>query len=321
MRIASLLPAATEILYALGAGDEIVAVTHECDFPAEATRKPSLIRPRIDPLAPPVEVDRCVSDLASRGESLYVVDTDLFATLAPDMIVTQDLCHVCAASPETLAAALARLPPGKTPRVITFTPHTLADIWQGIIDIGDAVGRGSQAREFVAQLESKVSAVQSAVAAEPPAAKRPRVLCLEWFDPPYVAGHWVPEMVRLAGGIDVLGCEAQSSIQVTWQQILKSQPDVILLMSCGYNLQRNQEAWASTSVPSGWEDLPAVKNDRVHAVDANSYFSRPGPRLAEGVNLLARLLHPSLVSGIAHFDSGSRAFARVRRQRVTASSL
>lgn len=293
-----------------------MAVTHECDFPAEASGKPSLIRPRLDPLATPAEVDGRVCDLASRGESLYVVDTDLFAALAPDLIVTQDLCHVCAASPETLAVALARFPPEKKPRVITFTPHTLSDVWQGIIEIGDAVGRGPQARHLVAGLERKVSDVVSTVAGAFPAAKRPRVLCLEWFDPPYVAGHWVPEMVRLAGGVDALGCEAESSVPVSWRQIFTAQPDVILLMSCGYDLRRNQEVWSCTAVPSDWDDLPAVRNDRVYAVDANAYFSRSGPRLAEGVALLAGLLHP----GIARFDSSPGAFARVPRQGAAAGS-
>jgi iron complex transport system substrate-binding protein len=316
MRIASLLPAATEILYALGAGDAVVGVTHECDFPAEARRKPSLIRPRIDAGATPAEVDSRVHELAARGESLYVVDTGLFASLAPDLIVTQDLCHVCAASPETLAAALARLPPERAPRVITFTPHTLSDVWRGIVEIGAAAGHGSEAHQLAARLEREVLAVSAAVASDP-SISRPRVLCLEWFDPPYVAGHWVPEMVRLAGGADALGSEGKSSVQVTWQQILNAQPEVVVLMSCGYDLRRNREAWASTLFPPGWEHLPAVRNDRVYAVDANAYFSRPGPRLAQGVALLASLLHPQIV----RFDSAPGAFAAVHWQGVAAGSL
>jgi iron complex transport system substrate-binding protein len=315
MRIASLLPAATEILYAIGAGDAVVGVTHECDFPPEARRKPSLIRPRVDPLAAPAEVDSRVHELAERGESLYVVDTDLFAAIAPDVIVTQDLCHVCAASPETLAAALARLPPDQAPRIVTFTPHTLADVWAGIVEIGAAVDHTSQARELAQRLEREVAVIATTAASE--TATRPRVLCLEWFDPPYVAGHWVPEMVRLAGGVDALASEGQSSVQVSWRQILDAQPEVILLMSCGYDLRRNQEVAASIPFPGGWNDLPAVKNDRVYAVDANAYFSRPGPRLAQGVALLANLLHPQ----VCHFELAPDACASVRRHGVAAGAV
>jgi iron complex transport system substrate-binding protein len=289
MRIVSLLPASTEILYAIGAGDSVVGVTHECDFPADAAGKPKLIRPRVDPSAPPAELDRQVRELVERGESIYAVDAELLTSLAPDLIVTQDLCHVCAASPEDLASALSRLPRERAPRVLTFTPRTLAEVWAGIRDIGEAVGCASQAQALASELEQSVAAIESAMAG---VAKRPRVLCMEWFDPPYCGGHWVPEMVRIAGGIDLFGREGEPSFPIRWEQILESEPEVIVLMSCGYDLARNAEVWKSARQPTGWSALPAVQAGRVYAVDANAYFSRCGPRLAEGVALLAKLFHP-----------------------------
>lgn len=289
MRIVSLLPAATEILYAIGAGDSVVGVTHECDFPPEVTKKPALIRPRVDPQAAPAEIDRQVRELVGCGESIYAVDAELMERLAPDLIVTQDLCHVCAASPEDLAAALSRLPREKRPSVVTFTPRTLADVWQGIRDIGAAAGRAAEAEIFAARLEQEVTAVASAIGSVP---RRPRVLCLEWFDPLFVGGHWVPEMVPLAGGRDPFGREGEPSFTIEWPDVIAAQPEVVVLMSCGYGRERNIEMWRATPLPREWDALPAVKAGRVYAVDANAYFSRSGPRLAQGVALLASLCHP-----------------------------
>ncbi len=305
MRIACLLPAATEILYAIGAGDSVVGVTHECDFPPEATLKPVLIRARVDPAAAAAELDRQVRELIHHKVSLYVVDSDLLARLEPDIIVTQDLCHVCAASPEDLAAALARLPQEQRPRVVTFAPRKLAGVWNGIRDISAAVGRATEGKELAERLARDVAVVEHAVAG---ISERPRVLCLEWLDPLYVAGHWVPEMVRLAGGKDVLGCEGEPSFKVTWDEIFSAQPEVIVLMSCGYSLERNLEVFHSTHLPNGWHRLPAVRAGRVYAVDANAYFSRSGPRLAQGVALLASLFHREFV-GSSLLPEASHALA------------
>src|SRR5690348_12836864 len=202
MRIVSLLPAATEILYALGAGDSVVGVTHECDFPAEAATKPALIRPRVDASALPAEIDRHVRELVGRRENIYALDAELLLRLKPDLIVTQDLCDVCAISADDLAAALSRFPAGSRPRVVSFTPRKLEEVWDGIREIAKAAECDSEGQALAEWLALEVQAVGEAVAE---AAPRPTVLCLEWFDPPYVAGHWVPEMVRLAGGMDVLG--------------------------------------------------------------------------------------------------------------------
>src|ERR1700683_5653830 len=183
MRICSLLPSATEILYALGLGDSVVGVTHECDFPAEASKKPALIRPRVDPHAAAGEINRQVSELVARGESIYAVDAELLRSLEPDLIITQDLCHVCAASPDDLATALTRLP--KKPRVLTLTPRSLRDVWNDIRKAGDATQRRREAQALSITLEQKVAAVEARAA---PAERRPRVLCVEWLDPYYVGG-------------------------------------------------------------------------------------------------------------------------------------
>ncbi len=289
MRICSLLPSATEILYALGLGDSVVGVTHECDYPPEAAKKPPLIRPRVDPRASPAAIDRQVAELVSRGESIYAVDAELLASLAPDLIIAQDLCHVCAASPEDLATALTRF--SKRPKILSLTPHSLADVWEDIRKIGEATGRRRDAQGLAITLAQRVAAIEMKVAGAP----RPRVLCLEWMDPFYIAGHWVPEMVVKAGGEDVLGCAGEPSFRTTAEQIADTAAEVIVVMPCGYSSRRAGDEFNFQELPTSWKNLPAIRDKRVFAVDANSYFSRPGPRLADGVELLAHLFHPQVV--------------------------
>ncbi len=289
MRICSLLPSATEILYALGLGDAVVGVTHECDSPPEARKKPPLIRPRVDLQASPAAIDREVTELVSRGESIYAVDAELLASLAPDLIITQDLCHVCAASPEDLATALTRF--SKRPRILSLTPHSLADVWEDIRRIGEATGRRRDAQGLAITLAQRVAAIEMRVAA----ALRPRVLCLEWMGPFYIAGHWVPEMAAKAGGEDVLGRAGEPSFRATAEQIAETAAEIIVVMPCGYSSRRAGDEFNFQELPTSWKNLPAIRDKRVFAVDANSYFSRPGPRLADGVELLAHLLHPQLV--------------------------
>jgi iron complex transport system substrate-binding protein len=280
----------------------VAGVTHECDFPPEAAKKPPLIRPRVDPHATPAELDRQVTELVARGESIYAVDAELLGKISPELIVTQDLCHVCAASPDDLATALTRLP--KQPRVLSLTPHSLADVWDDIRRVGDATSRRREAQALAITLEQRVAAIEMKTAQLSP---RPRVVSLEWLDPFYVGGHWVPEMVAKAGGDDVLGRAGEPSFRVTAEQIAESRADVIVMMPCGYNLIRVTSECRAKSFPASWRDLPAVQQRRVYAVDANSYFSRPGPRLADGAAILAEILHPG--RNIAPIPDSS--FARI----------
>jgi iron complex transport system substrate-binding protein len=301
MRICSLVPSATETLYALGLGDSVLGITHDCDFPPEVTQKPVLIRPRIDPQAPQAEIDRQVSALVSRGESIYAVDADLLRSISPDLIVTQDLCQVCAASPDDLATALLRFP--NPPQVLALTPASLSDVWGDVRRIGDAAGCSSVAAHLAGELEQRVANVVATVAR---AESRPRILCLEWLDPYYVGGHWVPEMVAKAGGVDVFGRAGEASFRVTPEQIAASGAEAIIVMLCGYNLARTIEELRRYPIPAEWSALPAVRNGRIFAADANSYFSRPGPRLADGVEILAHILHPDLFGKAPAVDALAR---------------
>ncbi len=313
MRICSLLPSATEILFELGAADSVAGVTFECDFPPEARTKRVVVRTRLEHSEDPVEIDRQVQDFVSRGESLYEIDRAAVEAIEPDLIITQDLCHVCAASPGDLASALATL--RRKPEVLSLNPHSLGDVWKDILAVGSAIGRVSQARELVDELERRVSAVAQAVSHS---SKRPRVVCLEWLDPLFVGGHWVPEMVACAGGVDVFGKAAQPSYRQTWEAVLKANPEVMVIMPCGYGLPQAVKGFTAMPLPEGWELIPAVRDGRVFAVDASGYFSRPGPRLAGGVEILASILHPESLS--APHELGSSIMARITRSRVSKAS-
>jgi len=304
VRICSLLPSATEIVCALGLEDSLVGISHECDYPPSVRAKPALIRPRVDATAHAAEIDRQVRELVGRGESLYAVDADLLLRLEPDLLLTQDLCHVCAATPDDLAAALSRSRSVGTrqPRVLSLNPHSIRDVWNAVRSVGEATGRQCQAESLVRNLEARVARVQQAVAAA--ASPRPRIVCLEWLDPLYVGGHWVPEMVSLAGGQDVLGRPGEPSFRVSWEQVLAANPDVVVIMPCGYNAEKARHEFSELSLPDGWSDLPAARNNSVFFADANSYFSRPGPRLADGVEQLAQMW-PRLQRTLNAFREGS----------------
>ncbi len=291
-RICSFLPSATEILYALGLGESVTGVTYKCDYPPEAREKTVLVRSRLPQVSSPADTDRLVRDFLARGESLYEVNAEKLQQMDPDLILTQDLCHVCAASPGDLASVLSALP--SSPQVLTLHPTRLLDVWQDIRDVGHATGRDAHAAHLVAELERRVSAVGRRVADR----SRPKVVCLEWLDPPFIAGHWVPEMVACAGGRDALGRTGEAGFRIAWESVARSQPDVLVLMPCGYGLEQTLREAAAMQPPEGWDELPAVRQGRVFAVDASSYFSRPGPRLATGVEILERILHPDIVTAL-----------------------
>ena len=304
MRIASLVPSATEALYALGLGDSVVAVTHECDHPPAVERLPKLTSSVIDGGIPAAEVDARVRELTSRGESLYRLDERRLAALDVDLIVTQAVCAVCAVSFDDVRAVAARL--ATRPRVISLDPETLEQVLDDLVRLADATGDRRAGERRRAELRGRIARVRAAVAG----AERPRVAALEWLDPVYVAGHWVPEMVELAGGRDVLGEPGGKSRVVGWREVAGAGPEVVLIMPCGlYADEADAEAREHA------ERLGGLGAERVVAVDAASSFSRPGPRLVEGVELLGHILHADAVeapSGIAFGRVRSAEAGRVR---------
>jgi iron complex transport system substrate-binding protein len=289
MRIVSLLPSATEILFALGLGDNVVGVSHECDFPPAARTKQVVIQSRVKKDASPAEIDAQVRDFVSRGESLYAVDADLLEELRPDLILTQDLCHVCAASPDDLATALSRF--SYPPEVLTLNPLDLGDVWRDILWVGEETGHLEEAAHLLEKIGGQLESVERAAAK---IEHHPRVAFLEWLDPFYVGGHWVPEMIERAGGIDLFGLPRKPTFRVTLQDVVESIPDVILVSPCGYSAEQARDEYRNMPFPEQWSVTPAVRNNRVYALEANGYFSRPGPRLATGIEILAKALHPTL---------------------------
>lgn len=289
-RIVSLLPSATEMAYALGLGDNLVGVTHECDYPTEARAKPAVVRNAlpIETLTPG-EIDAAVADRLRQGLSLYELNAELIEELSPDIIITQSLCDVCAPSGSEIAELLTRL--SKKPDILWMTPTKLSEITDNIASLGAASGRQAEAESLLEQWRGRLELVQERSAL---AAHRPRVFCMEWLDPIYCSGHWVPEMVRLAGGLDGLGKEGGDSVRITWDQVLDWAPEVLVFMPCGYGLEAATEQALGLAGLPGFETLPAVQRRQVYAVDASAYFARPGPRVVEGTELLAHLIHPDI---------------------------
>jgi iron complex transport system substrate-binding protein len=289
MRIVSLLPSATEILFALGFDKEVVGVSHECDFPEQTRTKRVVIHSRLPHDAPPAEIDRLVREYVAGGESLYSVDAEALAELGPDLIITQDLCQVCAASPDDLAATLARFP--EPPEVLCLNPQDLGDVWRDILWVGEATCRGHEAEALLKKIGTRLGELECQLDG---VEHRPRVAILEWLEPFYVAGHWVPEMIENAGGKDALGRKRTPSFRVSAEEVIDSAPEILLIAQCGYSAQQARDEYRAMSFPEEWNAMPAVSNSRVYALDASGYFSRPGPRLITGIETLARILHPEV---------------------------
>jgi iron complex transport system substrate-binding protein len=289
-RIVSFLPSATEMICALGLGDRLLGVTHECDYPPEITDKPIVVR-NVLPIESmsQSEIDRAVTQRLRDGLSLYRVDEALMQEIAPDLILTQDLCQVCAPSGNEVSQLLKTLP--SRPQILWLTPKSLEQIFDNLRDLGEATGRSQIAETLIADGRARLEKIDATTRTT---LSRPRVFCMEWMDPVYCCGHWVPEMVRIAGGIDKLGREGADSVRIQWTDVLQWKPEVLIVMPCGFGLEKAAEQARRLSAYPGWADLPAVRNSRVYAVDANSYFARPGPRVVEGTELLAHLLHPDL---------------------------
>jgi iron complex transport system substrate-binding protein len=302
LRLVSLLPSATEMACALGLADQLLGITHCCDYPPEIRGKPLVVHGNI-----PVgelslrEIDSAVSAALGRGESLYHVDAQLLSELAPTHILTQDLCQVCAPAGNEVTRALKALP--HQPQVLWMSPHSIAEIHSNLRELGQATGREAEAERLITAGNTRLQKVTAQVAH---ARHRPRVFCAEWIDPLFCAGHWTPEMVEIAGGTDVLGRKWADSVRVTWDAVREAAPEILILMPCGYDRDsaRAQATWLFKQ--SGWSDLPAVRNELVFAVDAG-YFSRPGPRVADGTELLAHLLHPE----VSDWNGPADAFMKI----------
>jgi iron complex transport system substrate-binding protein len=288
-RICSLLPSATEILFLLGLGDRVVAVTHECDYPPGALSKPHITSSVIDSAGmSAAEIDQAVRDSLADQSTIYQLDRHLLERLEPDLLLTQELCDVCAVGPPLVEQAVAALP--NPPRVVSLEPHSLSEILDSIRVVGALAGVVERADLEVATLQARLDDVRSRVAGLPVV----RVLTLEWVDPLFVGGHWVPDQVKVAGGIDVLGTSSKPSREVSWEDVVVAAPEVIIAMPCGFGLDRAERELARARLPAQWHELPAVKNGAVYVVDGSSYFNRPGPRVVDGVEILACILHPDV---------------------------
>lgn len=287
MRVASLLPAATEIVAALGLVDALVGVSHECDFPPGVAAKPRVTHCAIHGAGlASADVDRWVRDRLSDTDSLYTLEEPLLRTLAPDVVLTQGLCDVCAPSLASVTAIAARLP--GPPRVLSLDPRTLADILDDVRRVGAALGVAVRAAEVVGALEARIAAVRARVAGRPVR----RVVLLEWIDPPFRSGHWGPELVALAGGVELLGRAGAPATAAGWDEIRTAAPDVLVIACCGYDLARTLADIPLLRAQPGWDALPAVRGGDVWVVDGSQYFSRPGPRVVDSLELLAGILHP-----------------------------
>jgi iron complex transport system substrate-binding protein len=289
-RIVSLLPSATEIVCALGLEDALVGVTHECDYPPSIVGRPQLTASRIShETMSSAEIDHAVRSQLDGHGSIYDLDEEQMRALRPDLILTQELCDVCAVSYKTVERA-ARMFETDV-RVVSLEPNTIKDIFSNIKTVGALTGREAAAAEVVAQLEVRLDVLRAQLAE---VENRPRTLMLEWLEPPFAPGHWVPEQVAIAGGDHAFGRSGEASVTTTAEEIAAYAPEVVVLIPCGYYKEDILRQLPEARLPEGWNELPAVKNGEVWAVDATSYFSRPGPRVVRGAEILARILHPEI---------------------------
>ncbi len=293
MRIVSLVPSATEIIFALGAGDEVVGVTYACDSPPEARTRQVIVKPRFNTEGlHSAEIDAIISQAYRRGESLYIVDKAVLSELRPDLIVAQGLCEVCAAAPGSLEEAVSSLRYGV--KVVTLHPHTIEEVLRDILFLGDVLGRQIEARLLVEEMSRVINEVKEASKSLP----RRRTFFMEWICPPYCSGHWVPEMVEMAGGID-LGVKARPSRRVLPEELVRFEPEVIIAGPCGYDLEEASRETRALLDEAWVRETPAFRRGMIYAVDAARYFSRHGTGIATGVEILAEILHSAVFNGRA----------------------
>lgn len=288
MRIVSLLPSATEIVSTLGLTESLVGISHDCDFPPEIRTKPVLSEAIVTTDLPSGVIESRICGQVHRGKSVYHLDEAQLAQLRPNLILTQELCQVCAPS-YNLVKQAAKVLDAET-KIASLEPRGLYDILDNILLVGDLTGTGERARAVVQQLRRRIEHVRVLAAGR----ERPRVACIEWLDPIYAGGHWVPEMVEIAGGRDGLAKAGEPSFVVEWNDVLEASPDVIVVMPCGFDVARTRRELSLLSNRRGWDRLPAVRSGRVYLTDATSYFNRPGPRIVTGLEILAQILHPKV---------------------------
>lgn len=290
------------MVFALGLDEDLVGVTHECDHPIAARSRPTVVRNAL-----PIEsmsqreIDVAVTERLRNGLSIYELDSALIEHLAPDLIITQSLCDVCAPSGNDLAHLLGQL--SKKPEILWMTPHSLVEIEGNIRDLGSATGRDAVAASLIETGRQQIAHVAETVKVAP---NRPRVFCMEWLDPVYCSGHWVPEMVELAGGVDALGRKGTDSVRIHWQDVLDWAPEVLVVMPCGFGIAKAFEEAQRLLDYQDWSQIPAVLNGQVYVADANAYFARPGPRVVDGTKLLAHLIHPELFAWTGEPDAFRR---------------
>jgi len=289
VRIVSTLPSATEIVCALGLEDELVGVTHECDYPPSVRSKPVVVRSVFDTSTMDAEsVDRLVSEYSRSGRPIYKVDVELLTRLQPDLVVTQEVFDVCAVSSSVVLDSLEKL--SKKPEVVTLNPHSLEDMLSDVLRVGDAAGRLEKAQALVDSLKARIQKVKQEASKDE---GKPSVACLEWLDPVYNAGHWLPQMVEYAGGEELLGVKGSPSRRISWERVLEADPEHLFLTICGYDVERTIRELPALTGREGWLTLQAVRKGNVYAMNGSWYFSRPGPRLVDGLEALALFLHPS----------------------------
>ena len=303
MRIVSLLPSATEIVCAIGLGDELVGVTHECDYPPEAVGKPVITRSVHDlATSSSRDIHRLVTASVHGGSSLYALDEAALAAAEPDLILTQELCRVCAVSYREVNDVARAIDAAIT--VVSLEPTSIEGIFNSITTVGAMTEAEDAAVDVVEALRERLGAVEQKVQARRDAGGRsPRVVGLEWLDPPFASGHWVPEQIRRAGGWELLGSDGDRSMQTTWDAISEVDPEMILLMPCGFHLAETQREWGRTRRPPGYAELAAVRRGQVFALDGSAFFSRPGPRVIDGIELLAEIFDPDAFVDVAPFGS------------------
>ena len=291
-RVVSLLPSSTEIIHALGCGDRLVGRSHECDYPAGIDGLPPCTAPKFDPNGTSREIDERVKAVLQDAVSVYDVDTALLDDLAPDIVVTQSQCELCAVSLSDVQAAVRELVRSK-PEVLSLEPNALGDVWRDIASVAVALGVREQGDALLAQLRERLDAIAQC---SKETGRRPRVACIEWYDPLMAAGNWVPELVEIAGGEDVLGVAGEHSAWLEWGALEEARPEAVVLMPCGFDITRSRRELAALTGRAEWARLEAVRKGQVFVTDGNQFFNRPGPRLVESAEILAEILHPDAFS-------------------------